>query len=451
MSQATDLRRQRQHLHFDALMQLARRGFEKLPEQRRCPAFSLADTLMAGLALFSLKDPSLLAFCRRALDHNLRSVFGLKAIPSDTQMREILDEVHPGRLRPAFGDVFRQLQRGKVLEPYVFLEGCYLGARDGVEYFRSHTVHCEHCLSCRHKTGAVSYSHQMPAAVLVHPDFPEVIPLAPEPIQRRDGQDKNDCERDAARRWLRRFRKDHPHLPIIVTEDALGSNAPHLRDLRDNHVHFILGVKEADHQHLFEQYQRRREAGQVEAVHEGDASSGAGRSWRFVNGVSLNESNREVIVNLLVSAEVEAGGEIHSWAWVTDLTLSADNVRRVARGGRTRWRIENETFNTLKNQGYHFEHNYGHGYQHLAVVFASLMMLAFLIDQVQQVCNPLFEKAWQKEGSKCALWEAVRHLFASFEVSSMAEIYSGIAFGYRRPMLKALIEPAVAGSRTDTS
>jgi hypothetical protein len=136
---------------------------------------------------------------------------------------------------------------------------------------------------------------------------------------------------------------------------------------------------------------------------------------------------------------------------VTDLTLAADNVRQVARGGRTRWRIENETFNTLKNQGDHFEHNYGHGYQHLAVVFAWLMMLAFLIDQVQQVCNPLFQQAWQKEGTKCALWEAVRHLFASFEVSSMAEIYEGIAFGYRRPTLKALIEPAAAGSRIDTS
>src|SRR5207302_6262675 len=146
---------------------------------------------------------------RRALDHHLRSVFGLKAIPSDTQLREILDEVDPRLLRPLFKDIVRQLQRGKVLEDYVFLEGCYLVALDGVEYFRSKKVHCDHCLSCRHKTGDVSYYHQMLAAILGHPDFPEVIPLAPEPIQRRDGQDKDDCERNAARRWLRRFRKDH--------------------------------------------------------------------------------------------------------------------------------------------------------------------------------------------------------------------------------------------------
>ena len=116
MRQTASPQRQRRHLHFDALIQRARKQFETLAEQRRCPSFPLADTLMAGLALFSLEDPSLLAFCGRALEHHLRSVFGLKAIPSDTQMREILDEVHPSRLRPVFKEVFRQLERGKVLE-----------------------------------------------------------------------------------------------------------------------------------------------------------------------------------------------------------------------------------------------------------------------------------------------------------------------------------------------
>jgi hypothetical protein len=450
MGQTTTLRRQRRDLHFDALVHRARKRFETLPEQRRCPSFPLADTLMAGLALFSLKDSSLLAFCGRALDHNLHSVFGLQSIPSDSQMREILDEVPPDQLRPAFKDVFRQLQRGKILEDFVFLEGRYLVALDGVEYFHSQKVHCDHCMTRHHQNGDVSYYHQMLGAVLVHPDFSEVIPLAPEPIQHQDVQAKNDCERNAARRWLKQFRKDHPHLPVIVTEDALGSNAPHIRDLKNSRVHFILGVKEGDHQYLFEDFDQRVEDEKVEAVHEEDAS-GAWRSWMFVNGVSINESNQEVVVNLLVYAELDAAGKIHTWAWVTDLTLSATNVKQVARGGRTRWRIENETFNTLKNQGYHFEHNYGHGYEHLGEVFAWLMMLAFLIDQVQQKCNPLFQEAWEKKGAKNALWEAVRYLFASFEVESMAEIYQGIAFGFERPALKTLIVQGPGLHRPDTS
>ena len=441
MTQATSERRQRRPLHFDALIALARKRFEKIPDQRRCPSFPLTDALMAGLAMFSLKDPSLLAFQRRARDYNLRSVFGLQAIPSDTQMRTILDEVDPQELRPLFKDIFRQLQRAKVLEDYVYLDGRYLVALDGVEYFSSKKVHCEHCMTRHHSSGEVSYYHQMLGAVIVHPDFSEVIPLAPEPIQRQDGHNKNDCERNGARRWLEAFRKDHPHLPIIVIEDALSSNAPHIRDLRAAKAHFILGVKEADHQHLFEQFYERLEAGQVEELEEINTRTRTTHHYLFVNGLTLNQGNQDVVVNFLQYAELDENGEvIRKWTWVVEVKLTKENVRQVMRGGRARWRVENETFNTLKNQGYHFEHNYGHGNKYLGVMLAFLMLVAFSIDQVQQRCNKLFEKAREKAGPKSALWESIRHLFYAFKVESMRAIYEAIAFGYEQPWLEALIE-----------
>jgi hypothetical protein len=444
--------RQRQALHFDALVQRLRQRFQQLPEQRRCPDYALADTLMAGLALFVLKDPSLLAFSHRALDPNLRRVFGLQAVPSDTQMRSILDELDPASLRPAFRDLFRPLQRGKVLESYVFLHGCYLISLDGVEYFCSRKVHCPHCLTRQRPNGETEYYHQLLGAALVHPDFPEVIPLAPEPIQRQDGQSKNDCERNAARRWLKHFRREHPHLPVIITEDALSSNAPHIRDLRAAHCHFLLGVKPGDHAHLFEQVYQRVLAGQAEAVEQREAGPGISHHYLIVNDVSINEANQQVLVNFLRYVETDAQGQEHEWTWVTDLRLTRRDVGLGVRGGRARWRIENETFNTLKNQGYHFEHNYGHGYRHLAVVFALLMLLAFLIDQVQHKCNPLFRLAWERKETKKELWEALRHLFASFAVSSMRALYAAIAYGYSRPSLEPLLESELVGSGSpDTS
>jgi len=387
------------------------------------------------------------------VDHNLRSVFGLQAIPSDTQMRTILDDVPPDEVRPVFKDIFRQLQRGKVLEDYVFYQGCYLVALDGVEYFCSSKVHCDHCLTRQHRNGTVSYYHQMLGAAIVHPDFPEVIALAPEPIQRQDGQNKNDCERNAARRWLQHFRQDHPHLPVIVIEDALSSNAPHIRDLKTAGCHFILGVKEGDHQHLFEQFRQRLEADQATLVEWLEPSTGITYAYVLVKGLTLNEANEDVEVNFLQYLEIHPDGTERQWTWVLDLDVTQDNVQLFERGGRTRWRIENETFNTLKNQGYHFEHNYGHGEKHLGVVLALLMLAAFLIDQVQQKCNRLFRAAWTKKGPKCALWEAVRHLFASFAVASMREIYEAIAYGYERPRLQPLVKPALATSRQvgDTS
>ena len=436
--------RLRQQLHFDALVQRLRQRFAKLPEPRRDPTFSRTDTLMAGLALFTLKDSSLLAFTHRALDHNLHRVFGLQALPSDTQMRCILDDMDPLQLRPAFRDICRLLQRSKLLQPFVFLHGCYLISLDGVEYFSSDKVHCDQCLTRQRNNGETQYYHQMLAAALVHPDFSEVIPLAPEPIQHQDGQSKNDCERNAARRWLKRFRREHPHLPVIITEDALSSNAPHIRDLRDAHCHFLLGVKPGDHEALFQQVDQRVRQGQGQVFQQREASTEIQRRFLFIHDVTLNEANQDVVVNFLRCVETDAQGQEHEWTWVTDLDLSADEMAQGTRGGRARWRIENETFNTLKNQGYHFEHNYGHGYKHLAVVFAMLMMLAFLIDQVQQKYNPLFRLAWDKKGSKKELWEAVRHLFSSFKVSSMQVIYEAIAYGYSRPRLESLLASALA-------
>src|ERR1700733_996936 len=117
----------RKHLSADALIQLVRSRLATIPDSRPPDvAISLTDALMSAFAMFSLKDPSLLAFDRRRGEDNLRSLFGLENVPCDTQMRTILDEVSPEDLRPAFRDVFRQLQRGKALEPLVYYQGCYL-------------------------------------------------------------------------------------------------------------------------------------------------------------------------------------------------------------------------------------------------------------------------------------------------------------------------------------
>lgn len=102
-------------------------------------------------------------------------------------------------------------------------------------------------------------------------------------------------------------------------------------------------------------------------------------------------------------------------------------------------RTENETFNTLKNQGYHFEHNFGLGKEHLSEVFAMLTMLAFLVDQAQQLCSPLFQAALEKAGSKRALWEMQRNLF-SYRLESMALLYTAIINGFVPADLKIIYD-----------
>jgi len=426
--------RVRKHLNADALFRCLHTGFEKIPDHRNGDVhISLADALMSGFAIFSLKDPSLLAFDeRRETDQNLKTIYGIETVPSDTRMGEILDEISPEYLRPSFKDAFRQLQRGKALEPMVFMEGCYLVSLDGTGFFSSTKLHSDICLQkVNKKTGEVTYHLQMLGAAIVHPDFKEVIPLPPEFIMKQDGETKNDCERNAAKRFFEKLRKDHPHLPLIITEDALSSNAPHIREAQKHNLHYILGVKEGDHSFLFEQVEMARNAGQtteLEIVDEKNPEMV--HRFSFLNQVPLNESNQDLLVNFVEYWEV-APNKVKHFSWVTDFTVTESNLFLIMRGGRVRWKIENETFNTLKNQGYHFEHNYGLGKKNLSLVFAMLMMLAFLVDQIQQLSCKLFRAVWTKLRSKRALWERMRSLFKEFAFESMQMLYEAILYGVK--------------------
>jgi hypothetical protein len=422
----------RKHLSADALLHLVRSGFANIPDPH-CEDgdISLMDALMSAFAMFSLKAPSLLAFDKERSEGNLHTIYGIQRVPCDTHMREILDPISPKWLRPVFKSVFGQLQRGKALEEMVFLDGHYLLALDGTGYFSSQTIHCASCLQRVHRSGSITYTHQMLGAAIIHPDKRTVIPLMPEPIGKDDGTDKNDCERNAAKRFIIKLRQDHPHLKFIVTEDSLSSNAPHIATLQDHDLHYILGVKEGDHAYLFQQVEAAEYAGRVTSYARHDRAVGVEHRFRFVNDVPLNASNADVRVNCIEYWEIGAD-QVQHFSWVTDLRVSKRNVYHLMRGGRARWKIENETFNTLKNQGYHFEHNYGHGTQHLSVVFATLMMLAFLVDQTQQLCCALFRAVWAKLGSKRLLWERMRALFYDYALQSMRHLLETLFYGLKK-------------------
>lgn len=425
----------REYLSASGLFRLVQAGFEKIQDLRADnQKISLVDALMSAFAMFSLKDPSLLAFDeRRAKDGNLKRLYGIETIPCDTQMRTILDEVDPEDIRPLYKDVFRQLQRGKVMEKLVFMEGSYLLSLDGTGYFASKAVHCPSCLEKKSsKTGEIRYAHQLLGGAIVHPDYAEVVPFAPEAIIKQDGKTKNDCERNAAKRFLEKLRQDHPHLALIVIEDGLSSNAPHITELQKYDLHYILGVKEGDHKFLFGYVAKAHQAGQTTEFE--CESEGAVHRFRFINQAPLNESNPDLLVNFVEYWEIKPDKTQH-FSWVTDFTVTTANVFQIMRGGRARWKVENETFNTLKNQGYHFEHNFGHGNKNLSVVFASLMMLAFLVDQAQQLACELFQAVLEKEGSRIRLWEHVRALFYALEFACMEDVFRALLYGFRTQVL----------------
>ena len=420
---------------FDELMSFLDLQFKSFPDHRvgNAVRYELADVLKGAFAMFSLKSPSLLDFKKQTVpeESNLRQIYRIEgAIPSDNQMRGMLDPLDPNLLRPLFRACFERLSQAGVIREYQDRQQRVIVSVDGVEHFSSTTVHCDQCTTRTLRDGQTSYHHAGLAAVIAHPQHKEVFLLDFEPILNQDGAQKNDCERNAAKRLCTALHQRSPDLKVILVEDALYANAPHIRQITSYDWNYVLNVKPDSHKSLEKQFTGRRASGQVKELRLTDGQ-GLQHYFAWTNDLCLSESTIDVTVNYLLYEQTDQKGKVTRWTWVTNLPLTARTVESVMRIGRSRWKIENETFNTLKNQGYHFEHNYGHGTQNLATVLALLMLLAFTVDQIQQRCYQLFRQLWKGLGTKAKLWASLRNLFNVLVFDSMEALYRHMASLYR--------------------
>ena len=118
--------------------------------------------------------------------------------------------------------------------------------------------------------------------------------------------------------------------------------------------------------------------------------------------------------------------KLTKWMWVTDFNPTIENVRFLIKGGRARCKIENETFNTLKNQGYKFEHNYGHGTKGLNNLFAGVMLISFLLDQINFNLNKAVQACYERTKSYLGLWKRTLSFALDFFVDSWQDMYCAI-------------------------
>jgi len=420
------LPKESKHLGINALQVRIRKYFESVPDDRKNnKKISLPDVLSSGFCLFSLKYSSLLKFETefKIVHQNIKNIFNITSVPSDTAMRVVLDEINPELIRPIFKNIFHLLQRSKQLDKLSYKinsKKYYILSIDGSGYYSSKSVHGACCLVKKHRDKSITYYHQILGASIVSPDIKTVIPICPEPIIKQDGSNKNDCERNACSRLLDKFRQDHPQLPTIVVEDSLAANEPHIRKLREKKCEYVLGAKQGNHKFLHQklEFEKIRKNTTIHSITEGSII----HQLEFINNIYLNGKG-DLKINCLDYVQKEKGKKDKHWTWVTSFNVTKDNVYQIMRIGRSRWRIENETFNTLKNQGYNFEHNFGHGNRYLSTNFSFLMMLAFLVDQVSQLCSKLYQLALERVKSKTTLWEKLRSAISWINCESMEVIY----------------------------
>ena len=322
--------------------------------------YDLLDALKSGFAIYSLKVRSLFSFRKRskAEKSNLSSVYGIGSIPSDNGLRKILDTINPDELRKGFHALFKRIRKLGLLDQYRYWRKAVVVSVDGVEHFCSKSINCKHCMQRKHRDKSVSFYHAMLSAVLVHPDKKPVFILDNEPIIKQDGATKNDCERNAAKRLFKKLQSLYSKEFMVFVFDALYACGPIIKLIvTQSRWNYIIAIKPKGNKGLFTQFNARDKRGQVHwhTVEEEDGKHRFG----YTNNLVLNDSNPDVRVNMLYYEWTNSKGETTIFTWISNIKLSKANVYKVMRMARSRWKIENETFNTLKNQQYNFEHNLG--------------------------------------------------------------------------------------------
>jgi len=362
----------------------------------------MADFGLSAFAMFFMQSASFLSF-QRKLERgqgrsNCQTLFGIEKIPSDNYIRDMLDGADPALLAPCFEDTERLLLEPAMREAFGRLGGRTLIALDGTEYFCSQKIACPHCQTRKRSNGKIESYHSMLAATVVAPGHAKVVPLAPVPgldpgiIAKQDGAEKQDCERNAAKRWLMKHaQRLKPLRPVYLADDLFACQSVAER-LADNGDDFIFTAKESSHKALYdfidgaevERHEVKVRKGKTHEKHR----------YRFIDKVPLRDGKDAVLVNWIGFEILGAKGVVkYKTAFVTSLPVAKANVAEIAACGRSRWKIENESFNVLKNHGYELEHNFGHGETHLAMTLAALNLLAFAWHTVLDILEPPWKRA----------------------------------------------------------
>lgn len=420
-------------LTLEAIVELLTDRFGALTDARAEEQlrYSLPDTVMSGFAMMFFQHPSLLQF-QRAMERkrrrcNLQTIFGVHEIPSDTQMREILDGVEPEALREVLPQLWEKVRRAgwggrfTTTLPSGQHQGTYYTvALDGSEYFRSTQVQCPHCLRQPDSKGRVHYSHVIVGATVVRAGSHQVLPLDVEEVRNATAESSpQDCELTAAKRLLARVRREHPQMAQIVIGDDLYSHVPLVEQLQEQRQHYVLVAKPSSHPTLVAAVAAAEGTVQSQTGQwiEGRGARQRTYTYHAVSQVPLAQASA-VRVNYLEVWERSGGGELlYHNSWITDLDVDATNVAGVVQVGRTRWKIENEQFNVHKNHGYALTHNYGHGRQTLSMVFYLLNLLAYVTHAVLALGDRLYQRCRTQE-SRRELWNALRTLVNTLLVES---------------------------------
>lgn len=374
-------------------------AWAKLPDHRNPSPntkYTLSEAVNSAMSVFFMQSQSFLSHHqamskKKRGKRNLQTLFEVKQVPSDNQIRNLLDPLSPAEFVPQYEWIWKRLSRLGGLRAYKTSLKTRLIALDGMVYHSSTEISCPNCSTRRDRVGKTHYYHTALLPLMVQPGMEHVLACFPEMITLQDGAEKQDCERNAAKRWLSNWAHLFTPHSITYLGDDLFCNQPLCEQVADQNQYFLFVCKPDSHIELYrwlaaltpnEQSQRRW-----------NGRHGEIWRWRWVNQVPLRAGDDALLLNwceLFITHE-DTGETLYCNSWATNHMLQTGNIEDVCTFGRTRWKIENEGINVLKRKGYNVEHNFGHGSQHLAQVFLVLNLLAFLLHTALHLVDDLYQ------------------------------------------------------------
>lgn len=400
--------------------------------------YEMADIGLAAFATFFMQSPSFLAhqtaLARGRGTSNCQTLFTMDRVPTDNHIRSMLDPVPPAALLPMFDKTLGMLEVGGGLAAFQRLDGHVLIALDGTEYFCSQKLSCPNCSSRARANGKTEHFHAMVSAALVAPGHVRALPLEPEFIVPQDGAEKQDCEARATHRWLAAHGPKYARLKPIYLGDDLSSRQATCEAVQAFGSHFLFTAKPSSHKTLYSWL----DGAEVPAM-ENRIKQGARfvtHRYRWLEGLPLRDGKDALLVNWLEIEIADPAGKVtYRNSFVTDLAVSKNNVAELAACGRARWKIENESFNTLKTKGYNLEHNFGHGQQHLSAVLATMNLIAFAMHTVADLVDAVWAAARAAAGARRRFFEDLRAITTYLVFPTWAALLKTLGYGALPPAI----------------
>jgi hypothetical protein len=343
----------------------------------------------------------------------------------------MLDAAEPQLLYPVFADMLKEIERSDGLQDFRRCGNHVLIALDGTEFHNSYKIHCPNCSKRLRSNGEIEYFHTMLAATLVAPGSNRVIPLEPEFIVPQDGAVKQDSEIAAGKRWLKTHGAQYARLNPIYLGDDLFAHQPFCEEVIASGGHFIFTCKPNTHKIIKEYitgvdiqtYERKVKRGKNFVTHR----------YRWLCDIPLRGGKDALLVNWFEIEIVDAAGKVtYRNSFITDLPVDKGNVAELTDCGRARWKIENEAFNVIKNNGYNLEHNFGHGKQNLSCILVTLNLIAFAFHTACDLCDELWLRVRNKLSTRRMFFGNLSSITSYFIFSSWTDLLLTLAF--ERPL-----------------